>query len=95
MLKISIPVTTYEAMNFDLADFSRYVKDIRFFEAGRGHGDELTLYRSSGLHHICGFVDVPASILPGEPERSCDWDDYAREHIEIIYNYLVEKGETL
>ena len=91
MLKISIPVTTYEAMNFDLADFSRYVKDIRFFEAGRGHGDELTLYRSSGLHHICGFVDVPASILPGEPERSCDWDDYAREHIELIYDYLVEK----
>lgn len=95
MLKISIPVTTYEVMDFDLASFLEYVKEIRFFEADGRREAELVLYRSSGLHHICGFADVPASILPGEPERSCDWDDYAREHIDLIYNYLVEKGETL
>lgn len=95
MLKIKTQVTTYEYIDFDLASFSEYVKEIRFFGEPEFKGKELTLYRSSGLNHIRGFVDVPASILPGGPERSCDWDEYAREHIELIYNYLVKKWETL
>lgn len=100
MLKIMRPVTEWQEFEMDLEEFDAYIKEIRVFDnTMRGFGylkePNLTLYRKSGDHFIAGCVDIPTSIFPGAPERKCDWDDYAREHIEIIYNYLVEKGQVL
>jgi len=41
------------------------------------------------------FAEVPADIFPGEPERSCDRDDYVKDHLEYAYNYLSEKDMVI
>ncbi|CAL9964890.1 hypothetical protein VPHD69_0091 [Vibrio phage D69] len=101
MLTREVAVVEYVQVDMTLEDFKDFVKEIKLFPfVDKGYSwqrqteDELTLFRSSGPHHVCGFLDVPASIIPPKPEGEY-WDEHAKKHIETIYNYLSEKGEVI
>lgn len=92
--------TTYTESDVSVADLGKYIRDIKYFDNtmyGFDYLDapEITLYRGQGNGFMCGFVDIPTSIFPGVPAEDSDWDDYARSHMDLIYNYLSEKGTTL
>lgn len=102
MLTIVRPVTTWQEFEFDFDEFCKLVIEFRYFDKNSNVGwsikdPEITVYRNSdeSRNHMTGLVNIPASILPGKPENECDWDDYCREHIEIIYTYLVDRGDVL
>lgn len=103
MLKKQVAIVEYIEEEMSFSEFRRYVVEARWFynekkfDWQEEKGPEVGLYRHSlnGNGIICMFAEVPADIFPGEPKRSCDWDDYVKEHLEYAYNYLSEKDTVI
>ena len=77
-----------------LTDFCSIVREIRYL-TDRGKPELGLFVRGSQEGFVRLLTTVPLSAVSGEPERVCDWEEYAAEHMGEIYEYLIEKGELL
>lgn len=88
MLTIRTKIVDYYDRMLSVDDLLELIVEAKVFKDS--NRPDITLYRNSSKYMICGFADIPSSILSVSvlPELDEDLLPIIHDNIQIIYDYL-------